>query len=672
MSSVERFIHRLRKAELQTIHQFWLPGEPVHSSRQELVNRVSDALQRGSGIEERVARLNRVQRELIVTILQNKQSQLETILLIEKLESRGISRIEVESSSRMLVERGFIERERPEDQGDAPGREILSVPDELAEHLERVLKIGDLPVSPADQLSQKRLPFEIDFDGVDLETRIDELEDPQLEKLVRVAALHRGLADEETTGVAAILDGEPLARSDWRESLEDAGIGTIGTVSLQDFGIVVHTPCLVIFQEWIQRRARADLNAFGQPDQELEAGVDLTIDIERVASRIEAAPARLTRGGRVPKRLAESMRSELALPRLADHLDGDAVQRALVLGLRLGILENFADHLRVHDDRLRNWRKLDLLRKSEILLQKFLDESQGDRWSFHQETLRKILLDLLMEKKPEEWISLDALITSVVSTYVLELEEREVRAALRQRREEDFAREKLQSTFQRLGTDLLYWIVNRLLLLGFCELGLEGGRLAAFRMTALGQEILGIPREPRECRILVNPDFEIMLFTEGLRGMRLELELARFGQRISAERIRRYRVDRESMRRGILTGLSVDDVLEILEDASSHPVPDPVRVAVRDWGRDLDWVTAQPALVLNGLRSERAQELRDLLEEEGMPHENSEDGAIVLTGSSVVGRNGAPPPALELLRERGWLVREDRGSSLELRSEKRE
>ena len=672
MSSVERFIHRLRKAELQTIHQFWLPGEPVHSSRQELVNRVSDALQRGSGIEERVARLNRVQRELIVTILQNKQSQLETILLIEKLESRGISRIEVESSSRMLVERGFIERERPEDQGDAPGREILSVPDELAEHLERVLKIGDLPVSPADQLSQKRLPFEIDFDGVDLDTRIDELEDPQLEKLVRVAALHRGLADEETTGVAAILDGEPLARSDWRESLEDAGIGTIGTVSLQDFGIVVRPPCLVIFQEWIQRRARADLNAFGQPDQELEAGVDLTIDIERVASRIEAAPARLTRGGRVPKRLAESMRSELALPRLADHLDGDAVQRALVLGLRLGILENFADHLRVHDDRLRNWRKLDLLRKSEILLQKFLDESQGDRWSFHQETLRKILLDLLMEKKPEEWISLDALITSVVSTYVLELEEREVRAALRQRREEDFAREKLQSTFQRLGTDLLYWIVNRLLLLGFCELGLEGGRLAAFRMTALGQEILGIPREPRECRILVNPDFEIMLFTEGLRGMRLELELARFGQRISAERIRRYRVDRESMRRGILTGLSVDDVLEILEDASSHPVPDPVRVAVRDWGRDLDWVTAQPALVLNGLRSERAQELRDLLEEEGMPHENSEDGAIVLTGSSVVGRNGAPPPALELLRERGWLVREDRGSSLELRSEKRE
>ncbi len=644
----------------------------MHSSRQELMNRVSDALQRGSGIEERVARLNRVQRELIVTILQNKKSQLETILLIERLESRGISRIEVESSSRMLVERGFIERERPEDQGSAPGREILSVPDELAVHLERVLEIGDLPVSPADQLSQKRLPFEIDFDGVDLEIRIDELEDPQLAELVRIAVLHRGLADEETTGVAAILDGEPLARSDWRESLEDAGIGTIGNVSLQDFGIVVRPPCLVIFQEWIQRRARADLKRSGQPDQELEAGVDLTIDIERVASRIEAGPARLTRGGRVPKRLAESMRSELALPRLVDHLDGDAVQRALVLGLRLGVLENFADHLRVHDDRLRNWRKLDLLRKSQILLQKFLDESQGERWSFHQETLRKILLDLLIEEKPEEWISLDALITCVVSTYVLELEEREVRAALRQRREEDFAREKLQSTFQRLGTDLLYWIVNRLLLLGICELGLEGGRLAAFRMTALGQELLGIPREPKECRILVNPDFEIMLFTEGLRGMRLELELARFGQRVSAERIRRYRVDRESMRRGILTGLSVDDVLEILEDASSHPVPDPVRVAVRDWGRDLDWVTAQPALVLGGLRSERAQELRDLLEEEEMPHVSSEDGAIVLTGSSVVGRNGAPPPALELLRERGWLVREDRGSSLELRSEKRE
>lgn len=671
MSTVADYLHRLRKAELQTIHQFWLPGESVQSSRQELQSRVIDALRRGSGIEERVARLTRVQRELIVTLLQSPAHALETRLAVHRLEVRGISRTEVESSSRMLVERGFLERQRPEAAGRIPGAEQLTVPVELAEHLERVLEVEGIPISPADQLSQKRLPFEIDFEGTALEDHIGSLADPTLAKLAWIAVAHRGLVDEDTPGVAQILDGSPLARPEWRRALEDAGIGTIGTVSLQDFGIAVRPPSLVIFQEWIQKRARRELRAQETPDLELEAGVDLYIDIERVASRIEAAPARLTRGGRVPKRLAESIRTELSLPRHSDHLDGDAVQRALLMGLRLGILENFADHLRVYDERLRSWRKLELERQAEILLEKFLEESQGERWSFHQESLRQILLDRLVEEAPEGWVSLEALISLCVSTYVLELEEREVRAALRQRREEDFAREKLQSTFQRLGTDLLYWVVNRLLLLGMCELGLIDGRLAAFRVTSLGKEMLGMPREPRECRILVNPDFEIMLFTEGLRGMRLELELARFGSRVSAERVRRYRVDRESMRRGIRTGLSVGDVLGILEEASSHPLPEPVRVAVRDWGRDLDWVHAAPALVLGGLRPERSEELCALLTAEAVPYQLCPDGSIVLTGGDTLVRDGAPPAVLELLRDRGWLVREEHGTSLELRSEKR-
>lgn len=671
MSSVEQFVHRLRKAELQTIHQFWRPGESVQSSRDELEQRVTDALRRGSGIEERVARLSRVQRELVITLLQAPGNALETRELVARLETRGISRIEADSSSRMLIERGFIERRRPPENGSGPSRELLTVPDELASHLERVLEVEGMPVSPADQLSQKRLPFEIDFDGVGLDERVDALADPELAELVRIAMAHRGLADEETPGVAAILRGGALARPEWRTALEDAGIGTIGNVALQDFGILVRAPSLVIFQEWIQRRAREKLAAGETPDLELEAGVDLYIDIERVASRIEAEPPRLTRGGRVPKRLAESMRSELYLTRLADHLDGDPVQRALWMGLRLGILENFADHLRVHDERLRSWRKLDLVRQAEILLKKFTDESQGERWSFHQEALRKILRERFIQESPDGWVSLEALVALAVSTYVLELEERDVRTALKQRRMEDFSRERLQSTFQRLGSDLLYWIVNRLLLLGICELGLIDGRLAAFRLTSLGKELLGIAREPRECRILVNPDFEIVLFSEGLRGMRLELELARFGSRRSAERVRRYRVDRESMRRGIHGGLSVEDVLGILEGASSHPLPEPVRVAVRDWGRDLDWVIAEPALVLGGLRPERAAEICALLDAEEFEHQRCPDGSIVITGSAAVGCDGDPAPALALLRERGWLVREEHGASLELRSEKR-
>ena len=62
MSAVCEFLKGLKKAELQTIHQFWLPGESVQAKAEELRTRVASALRKGVGIEERVARLSQSQR----------------------------------------------------------------------------------------------------------------------------------------------------------------------------------------------------------------------------------------------------------------------------------------------------------------------------------------------------------------------------------------------------------------------------------------------------------------------------------------------------------------------------------------------------------------------------------------------------------------------------------
>ena len=163
----------------------------------------------------------------------------------------------------------------------------------------------------------------------------------------------------------------------------------------------------------------------------------------------------------------------------------------LRVALRLGIIENFAGELRVNSESLASWRNLEFRRKVEVLLHRFLEESAGERWSFHQEALRDILMDALRATEGDSWRSLDGLIDHCVGTYMLELEEREVASSLRLRREEDFAQKRLQSPFHRLGTDLAYWIVNRLLCLGMCEIGQIDGSLAAFRLTSLGHDQLG-------------------------------------------------------------------------------------------------------------------------------------------------------------------------------------
>jgi len=65
LSAVGKFLRGLKKAELQTIHQFWLPGESANSRVDELRKRVEQVFISGEGVSERVARLSQAQKRLI-------------------------------------------------------------------------------------------------------------------------------------------------------------------------------------------------------------------------------------------------------------------------------------------------------------------------------------------------------------------------------------------------------------------------------------------------------------------------------------------------------------------------------------------------------------------------------------------------------------------------------
>ena len=185
------------------------------------------------------------------------------------------------------------------------------------------------------------------------------------------------------------------------------------------------------------------------------------------------------------------------------------------------------------------------------------------------------------------------------------------------------------------------------------------GSLSSLMLTDLGRYLLGIESSPAECRVLVNPDFEIMLITEGIEGMALELQLARFSERHSAERIRRYRATPESMRLGVRAGFQVDEVRQVLESASDHPLPDPVIVAIRDWGRDVDWIQASPAIHLSGLKPDRYKQLTDILDEEKVNYLELGRKEVFVTGQSAQFSKGQLPTFFDRLKEEGWLVRLD-------------
>ena len=658
MSAVGKFLRKLKKAELQTIHQFWLPGESANSRVEDLRKRVEQVFVSGEGVSEKVARLNQTQKRLIHDVLSRPQPRAHVAEIQQGLTQCGASRIEVESTVRQLTERGFVTRLRESKSRDG---EFLEIPDELAGHLAKALNLGERRVSPADSISLRMLA-EIPAMEEGLDARIDSLEDPVLAELCRQALSKRGVLDLDSDEVVDYLEAECGGDFDedrWAQLLQEAGIGAIGDGRLQDYGITLPDTALVIFQEWLQKESVQRLPIDVQPDLVLESGVDLLIDIESLTLHIEQEPIRLTRSGSFPKRLAEQLRRSFAMERMTDYLEGDTVTRILRVAMRLGLVENFAGELRVSDSRLKAWRSLDFRRKTEIVLQRFLEESAGARWSFHQEGLRVILLEALKRHGANGWISLDALIENVVSTYLLDLEEGEVAEQLRQRREEDFSRDRLQCPVHRLGTDLAFWIFNRMLSLGMCEVGVIDGSLSCLMLTDLGKFLLGQEIEPSECRVLVNPDFEIMLITEGIEGMTLELQLARFSERISAERVRRYRATPDSMRSGVRSGLQVEEIRTILESASDHPLPDTVGVAIRDWGRDMDWIQVSPAIHLTGLKPDRYKQLTEILDEEKIKYSEMGRRELFIPGFRLGGPDGEEPPFLDRLREEGWLVRLD-------------
>ena len=249
MSAVGKFLRGLKKAELQTIHQFWLPGESANSKVEELRYRVEKVFVSGEGVPEKVARLSQTQKRLIQDVLSRPEPKAQINEIQEGLAQSGASRIEVESTVRQLTERGFVTRQRKD---RSRGSEFLEIPDELADHLARALNVGGQSASAADSVSFRMLeasPSKLEA-GVD--ERVESIEDPLLAELCRRALGQRGVLNLDSDEIVDYLEtegGEEIDEEGWRQILEEKGIGTIGDGRLQDYGITLPDTSLVIFQE---------------------------------------------------------------------------------------------------------------------------------------------------------------------------------------------------------------------------------------------------------------------------------------------------------------------------------------------------------------------------------------------------------------------------------------
>jgi hypothetical protein len=628
------FLEARRVSELQEMHAFWAgAGGTTPDLREALIEDLTGFLRDHSRVAARLRLLAEKPMRLMHLLVRAEGFTSDLPGLVAAAETGALEGYEVEAAARALGRRGFLDVGR-DPQWTRNHREVYTVPRELAEtisvllmedrrgprqvftlagHLEglsptrrRRLASANLPAGAAHPedphaLAQALLGATVGRDALG-RARGEEIR----ELLMHAVSECGGLVPRSRYKRDL---GAPLRwqRKRWQKFLEEAGLGTVTTLGLTDCGIELEGETTVLFAEITEQVVAGIPMEEGAIDQVAAARVDLLTDLSHFLRHLSTHPIRVTHGRTVHR---------AAYGRILDGLtfrEDALVERAEVfqiiydLSVILGLAEIGEDRLLMLTRKGAAWDRTPLHRKVRRVYDHFLDEKSPQHRDFHDRPLRRLLAARLAREPVGKWIPIRLLPFLARNEYLATLEEEGVRNAYRNR---------FQYTFEpptedpgELAEALVDWAMGRLYLLGVVDIGFRGQDPVALRLTEQGRRLLageenGSSEEGTDDALLevsrpvvVNPDFEVLLLPEGDVN-EVAHTLDRFAARVRSDEVTRYRLQRESVERAVVQGMTVDSILEFLEARSRSPVPQNVAYSVREWGERVRFARMRDAVLL--------------------------------------------------------------------------
>lgn len=658
------FFSGISKAQLQACYVYWFPGKEVLSVRERLMGELLEVMTDQGRVRQRFDGLSKSQQGFVVSLLVQPHFSATVDAVRANKYGRVIADFEVEGVLKSLQEAGYIVRTAGT---GGYANEVFTIPEELGNAVLRTVPVEER--SPRDLLSlAAHLASSANGAGdqertnLQLGQRIESLEDPELRTLAALAiAEHGGILVHSTLAAPKGEPGPPaalrLGRPDWKGELERLRVGTTGILSLKDYGIDVEEDGLFIFQELVHEAALEEaVRGKVECDREICAGADLLIDLERSLELLRTESLDVTREGNVYKKIEERIAGQFVTARYPELHEGSPVGHVIELGKRLQLVDEAQQ--KVVFDPLRRWvwRKKPLDDKISQVFEIYLSERRGHRWSFHQTQIRRIFLDLLKATHPGHWLVARPFLTATLSHYLANLDALDVRKAYTERCTGDFKNETLVVPLQKLNHDLSYWVVHRLGLLGVVDLGYQSGSFQALRLSRVGRKLLGVEApaevvEPATRQLLVNPDFEILIFPEADEVLSWKTSL--FADRIDSDRMKRYRLNRESLKRGVVAGLTPDEIVSFLGENARGALPPNVLYSVKEWTDGVELVRLQKVQLLRCATPRGADKLASLLEAKNVSCERLNETTIMVRGTK---HEKALSTLQELLRDHGLYV----------------
>ena len=619
--SLEQALSDLRKSDLDELVRFWNPNGRAPGAREDRIELARRWLADPALVERKVAELTG-RMAAIVTFLRHRDGYRADKL--ELLQADGLascSAKDLEAALNHLRRRALLVwTEDP--RFEKHGERVLALPRELGDRLaegarsrshglfDALTLRGHLDgryagpgatvrPMPASRLREMYRMYSRESAAVG---RIEKLDD-ELRPLVEKAVMEFGGVLPRMLFEQMESDLGGWRAKEWREALESSLIGTVKRLDLTPYGINHKDETLVIFNEvalaWLKRVAvPGDPD---RPDEELSLGVDLISNLSRFLAYVVEHDVRFTVKGEIFKTTER---------RIVQHLipnPGRELAREEVLGW----IYRFARHGELIDATGERtvgvtaeghaWAGRPLAEQLHAMVEFMVAESGFEGELYHQTRMRRIFLRLLKRVDAGVWYDLMYLPFLTRNTYLASLDELEV--------SDDFAdlcesaRYTPMEDAQRMAWNLVRWVRQRLFLAGVVDLGYDAsGRPVAMRLTPGGARLLGISEGDAELqvhatRILVMPDFEVVLFPSG-DDAEVIYDLDRFSVREKKGHSMHFRITEDSIVRALRQGMHLHRIHDVLERHSQTPVPQNVSYSIRDWAERAGWMTLDGDLVV--------------------------------------------------------------------------
>ncbi len=390
-----------------------------------------------------------------------------------------------------------------------------------------------------------------------------------------------------------------------QDALESNLLGTVRHVSLGEYGVHQFDEVVVVFEELV-----GAMRACLAPEQPRisaahSLGVDLISDVSAFLSYVEHNPIRLTLSGKVYRTAVRKLEESFILGHSSGFTGAWLFEYLFEFSQAQSMLERGPDRSVVLTVKGRSWDRTPLEKKLSRLL-KFADR----HWvlevePFHGERLLALYLDRLRELKINTWVDIHAPAFAARNRYLANLDLFGVRDRFQSRYQ--FAQQTGMRDPHQLAQALTTWARERLFLFGLIDIADVDGNPGLLRLTALGAKALGmvVPESEfdRSSPLIVNPDFEIMLFPDG-STYDLVTELDRFAERTASDSVYRYRITVASVEKAVAEGLDPASILRTLSEHSRVEVPQNVIYSIGQWAGKVKFVTQATVSLVRGRNKE--------------------------------------------------------------------